>query len=599
VRLRRTEFVLRVALVAAWCVAFALALAPPDETCSPADPLVCTTDATGGVALAVAFVSPVLLAVAPLTGCAAAVVFGVLDLVFDPDPSAHVGFGGLAGLAVVAAAVLIALRTAQGRIVRGADALPVTVPAIPPKAIGDIRRARAIAAGVLTVLGLALAFGYWRAAHGVADREHAAQRRLAVVTNHDDEAGALRLDVAPGVGVPVQHVDAYPVGSQLPVLVTGAGDDLWVRPVAEPEDVSWWLTLASAALLAAGLLEGSRRWSRARLSSLLDRPASGPMLLCAPDRQGRAVLRVGPIVLGVGSAVEVPVAEVSDVQGAPSPEGDVVNDEDEAWSEKVGAFGRAWRDEDDPEPVPPLWRPVTVVGDLRVGGWVLLVLDDAVLLPEGPVRSRGMRGSRLPDGSGADAAGEAAAGNDEELPGVPVAAEPGAIEHLDGGEILLRPVLRDRLVGAALVTLAAALLFAVRTPLPEGPYQQVLLGLLGSQALVAGCRRLQCRVEADNRRVVVPGPWRTYEVPWQVVHGIRRDGDQLALAWKDVAVVVGPFAGAEGPEKTAADAGVVFAALRERAAVLAPPDAPVVARLSPVAGALAGYALLVLAAVVW
>jgi hypothetical protein len=62
---------------------------------------------------------------------------------------------------------------------------------------------------------------------------------------------------------------------------------------------------------------------------------------------------------------------------------------------------------------------------------------------------------------------------------------------------------------------------------------------------------------------------------------------------------VGPFAGPEGSEKTAVDAGVVFAALRERAAALAPPDAPVVARLSPVAGALAGYALLVVAAVVW
>jgi hypothetical protein len=99
--------------------------------------------------------------------------------------------------------------------------------------------------------------------------------------------------------------------------------------------------------------------------------------------------------------------------------------------------------------------------------------------------------------------------------------------------------------------------------------------------------------------VVVPGPWRTYEVPWQIVHGVRRHGDQLALAWEDVGVIVGPFAGPDGPEETAAHAGAVLAALRERAVALAPPDAPVVSRLSPVAGALAGYALLVVAAVVW
>jgi hypothetical protein len=617
VRLRRAELAVRVLLVVAWAVALGFAIAPPGAACTPAEPLRCTTDVTGGVALGLMLLAPVLLALAPLLGCGALVLFGVLDVAFDADPTARLGWGALAILAVVAAAGLVALRTAQRRLAGAAGPAPVEVPRIEPDVSRDVRAGRAVAAVVLALAGVVLAVLYVRAAGDVADRERAAERRTAVVTAHDDEVYGLRLDLAPDLVVPVYDVGVYPVGSRLPVLVDGAGEDLWVRPAAEPEDVAWWLMLATAALLAAGLLEASRRRGQRRRRDLLTRGVGGPVLLWAPNDAGHAVLQADGVVLGV-----VPVLHVHDDVAGPHDEDavdedavdeDAVDedededdldeddfDDEQVRAEVVRVFGQAWRGEDVTHRT-ALWQPVTVVGDLNVGGWVVLVLEDGVLLPDGPLRSRLGRGHPRPGAPG-PARVESDSGLPpvilEDLPGLPVAPAPAAVAALGDGRVVLTPALRDRLLGTGLLVVAAALLAAVPSPLPEGLYQQVMLGVLGAEALVLGWRRWNRRVVADRRSVAVPGPWRTYHVPWQAVHGVRRDGDRLALAWEDEAIVVGPFAGPGGAETVAARAGATLAALQERAAALAAPDAPIVTRTSPLAGLVVGYALLVLTLIV-
>ena len=598
--LRRAELGVRVLLVSGWAVAFVVAAAPPDATCTPEDPLVCSTDATGGLALALVVLAPVLLAVAPLLGCVAVALFGVLDVAFDSDPSARAGFGGLAVLAVVAAVGLVTLRGAQRRLARTDGPGAVVLPRLERDAVRDVRRVRAVAAAVLAVVGVVLALLYLRAATGVADRERTAQRLSAVVTTHVSDASALILDVAPGLGVPVRDADAYPVGSRLPVLVHGDGDDLWVRPVAEPEDVSWWLTFATAAGLGAGLLEASRWWARRRRTQIVTSRMAGPVLLWAPDGAGRAVLQADGVVLGAVAVSWVTDPDAPD-QNAPDEYKDKDEDDDEdddvdddqLRADVLRAFAQAWRGEDGLG-VDPLWQRATVLGDLRVGGWVGLVLEDGVVLGDGPVRAILGRHHPRPEPVGGAPAEDVTM---DDLPGRPVPPTPAAVAALGDGEIVLTPTLRDRLLGAGLFVVAAALLAAVRSPLPEGFFQQVVLGVLGGDALVLGWRRWNRRVVADRRSVVVPGPWRTYEVPWQAVHGVRRDGDRLALAWADVAVVVGPFAGDGGADATAERAGGALAALRERAAALAAPDAPdapVVSRQSPLVGLVAGYVLVVL-----
>jgi hypothetical protein len=584
VRLRRAELAVRWGLVVAWCGALALAIAPPDVACRPDDPSLCAPDPVAAGVLALVLAAPALLALAPLTGCAVAVVVGVLEVTGDLDASARAGFGGLAALAAVAGPGLWAARRSQRRLAAaGATTTPPRRPLqLDETRLREVRLGRRAAAVVLVVVALALAFAQVQATAALAARERGAQRVVAVVTGHDD-GSLLRVDVAPGLGVPVRDVGAYPVGSRLPVLVADADGEPWVRPVAEPEDVTYWLTFALVALVAAGLLEASRRRARSRLARIVAAPLDGPVLLATPDARGRAVLRAGDVVLAA-----VPVVLVYPPGAAPPPEEDPEEDVD------VAAFGRAWRGDPEEEPPEPVWRPVTVGGDLCTGGWVVLAHDDTVLVPEGSVRSRLRRPLTAPHDAGGPPEHEPGA-----LPGEPVVADAALVAGLADGEIVLRPPSRSRLAGAGLLVLAAALLVAVRSPLTDSVTQRLMIGFVGTQWLVLGWRRLTAHVVADRRRVVVPALLRTHEVPWPAVHGVRRDGDQLALAWADVVVVVGPFEGPGSRTATAQSAGAALAALRERAVALAAPDAPVRARWSPVVGAAVCYALLVVLAVVW
>jgi len=113
--------------------------------------------------------------------------------------------------------------------------------------------------------------------------------------------------------------------------------------------------------------------------------------------------------------------------------------------------------------------------------------------------------------------------------------------------------------------------------------------------------------------VVVPTNWFTVTVPWERLHGVRRDGDRLALAWEAEQATVGPFAGPAGPSAAAESAGALLVALQQAqerttggagvgprvgARVGAKALAVVEERVSPAVRALAVYGPLAVVAVV-
>jgi hypothetical protein len=175
----------------------------------------------------------------------------------------------------------------------------------------------------------------------------------------------------------------------------------------------------------------------------------------------------------------------------------------------------------------------------------------------------------------------------EPWPGVPVPAAPGVPDL----PLVARPPGRSRLTGAVLLVGAvAALLGSVL--LIDSWYGKVIALVVGAQATGAGAGRLLVGVRLERTGLVVFGRWRTVRVPWSAVHGARRVGDLLAVAWvPDEAMDVGPFRPdpGEGSEDAAERVGGAVGALRERALAAGDPGGEPTSAWSPAAAATALY----------
>ena len=356
-------WVLRLVLVAGWAAACIAAVVADPLSCSALDPTVCGPDVTFAVAIPVLFATPILLWWLPLAGCGAGMLFAVLDLVYDNLVAAKVGFG-LHGLLCLGVAVwLVVARRRQGAVVAEV-AGTVRLDAALAERLRDSFPGwggRTLIAVVLILAGAGGLAWYGHRAGQVAAHESAAVRTEAVVRSADDAEGVVVVEVPRPVRLDV--VGSYEAGQVVPVLVDGS----WVRLVAEPEDVTLWLSAGLGALGLAGLLLVREQRMRSARRRLLSGPLPAVELPAGPDDEGRAVLHGGLAV--------VPV-EASPIRLArPHLTGEEVT-----WS-------HGWSPEDEPQ-------TVTVAGDLREGGWVLLITDAVVLLPEAPLRTSATAGHR-------------------------------------------------------------------------------------------------------------------------------------------------------------------------------------------------------------
>ena len=104
------------------------------------------------------------------------------------------------------------------------------------------------------------------------------------------------------------------------------------------------------------------------------------------------------------------------------------------------------------------------------------------------------------------------------------------------------------------------------------------------------------RSASSHTHLHVVGSYRVHSVPWERLHGVRRDGPRLLIAWQpDVVAEVGPFRadGTDGTDEARAERlGAVMLTLRERAVVDVAAGRPTRGRPGPAGVLLAGYAAL-------
>jgi hypothetical protein len=461
-------WVTKVGLVGGWIVAFSFALNANEVPCTAAQP--CTPNPLFALAVVALLATPLLLAFGRvLTGCATGVTFGLLDMALDGSAAANVAFGLHAGACAIVAAWTMRSRADQHA---AAGATLVTLPDMPPQR-GVLR----IVAVLLVVFGF-LTFVQYDLTSSEIERHVANASRVEaevvdvkgssdVWVELPDKQRARFRPVAP---------ETYHVGDTVPVLADGA----WVRMTNEPEDVTWWLTFGGAAVFLAIMLAARERRRRA----LWTGPVKALRLQAHPVGQRRILLRHNKNDIAT-------VATLADL----GLEGPLYHDPEQ--------FGRVWRGEEDP-PVQLDPVEILVAGEWHHGGQVALLVEGEVVATStlSRVRSRETVHSA-------------------HLPGEPVTA--GTSVDLPHA---MWPGDRRRAEGVVLLLGAAGVLIALKY-YPD----LIVLGLIGVQCVLSAVTRFQPLLRLDHRSVVLyTGIW-TYRVPWAQLHGVRRTGPQLMLAF--------------------------------------------------------------------
>lgn len=234
--------VARLALIASWVGAMAVALITDTDRCRPADPSFCGPDQSFAWWSVVLFLTPLLLLWRPLAGCVAGVVFGAADQVFDDLRAANVAFGVHAAMCLVVAVLLVRAARRQRLTVEdmtgSATATAVTSVRSEPVDPGWDPAATVLAV-LAVVVGTAL-LG-WYDNQVTTERTHLARAVTvsAVVESTDEDASTVTLTLPDGRSVSVSPLDTYGVSAGVPLLVDPT-DPGWTRLVAEPADHTGW-----------------------------------------------------------------------------------------------------------------------------------------------------------------------------------------------------------------------------------------------------------------------------------------------------------------------------------------------------------------------
>lgn len=364
------------------------------RSCSAADPSICgpQADVTALFALAILFMACLLWRV--LLACVLGVAVGVLALVRP------VADAGLSRNLLVTAGVLSALlglgivagQRRQAAVARRVSAgstavLPAPAAADPKAGAGGAVSSgfepgppRLLIAAALVVVAGTLA-GFYGREQANADRRAAlAVRETATVVEIlDNEIVVILPGVAEPQVVPVINAGRdYEAWQDVPVLLEGHGASLTVRPVAEPTNQTPWLAAALAALVVAATLAVRDLRVRAARRRLLRRPAPAVRVWAEPAGNGLLELRPCWPTRWPPAKVPVVIARRADrsVPEDPPSGRHPHSEQGEDWARWTDAVLSG-----EHEGV----VVVTVIGDLRDGGYVGLTDDDHVFMPRGPV----------------------------------------------------------------------------------------------------------------------------------------------------------------------------------------------------------------------
>lgn len=462
-------WVTKVGLVGGWVVAFVIVGEMGEAVpCTMSRP--CLPDPVFALAVVPLLATPLLLLFGRvLTGCAMGVVFGVVDLAFDTDVTANLAFGLHAVACAIVAAWTVRSRADQHQ---AAGTTLVSLPDMPPPR-GVLR----VVAVLLVVFGFLTYVQYDLSNQEIAEHVAAASRIDAEVVEVKDSYQVwVELPDRERTMLQPLAAETYSVGDKVPVLADGD----WIGLAAEPEDVTWWLTLGGAAVFLAIMLAARER----RRRSLWAGPVKAVRLQAHPVQLRRILLR--------HNNADVATVSVFADLGLEEP---LYHD--------IEQFGQVWRGEEEP-PVRHDPVEILVAGEWHHGGQVALVVEGEVMATTtlGRVRPRHIVHSA-------------------HLPGEPVTAtRPVELPYA------VWPGDRRRTEGVLLMLAAAGALIATHY-YPEW----FVLGLIGVQCAVSAVTRFQPLMRLEPHAVVLStGIW-TYRVPWTQLHGVRRSGPQLMLAF--------------------------------------------------------------------
>ena len=632
VRLAVPQWVPKVILTVGWAVALATAFAGDNRLCTPADPAICGPDQAFAVWIVVCLATPVLLLWMPLAGCATGIAVGLTDLARDDGLAGQIAFGTHALACALVAGWLLRSSARQDRLALDA-AGGATAVAPGPLRVDYAHDGQTVVtrccAGLLVVVGAGL-FAWYRHDAGIEQRHLARAVQvtaridqagrddneiLVTVTSANGPAGDLMLDV--------DDTAAYRVGDTTPLLLD-PNDSTWMRLAAEPQDSTGWESagIGALALALALALRDAAGWRARRRLSSGEHPALAVRLI--PDDDNTVLVLPAA---GEGPGADLALARL-DVTWQPATAS-------AAWTARPGWTNSSEGGVDfgggvDPDDVRlSAWsdRPAdaVLIGNLRAGGWVLLLTNAGLLVPWTPVRPLGVRSigreillrrrmwfQRVEAADGPDGRRRSRRSLDnyvraypDSLPGRPIAAS--ALRAEPALPYLARSPARVRRVWllSMIATTVAVPIVVLTVGLGDGRW--VFTTVLVGQLLLTEAGPVVHRIRfTQDHLEIVSDRW-VHEVPWEQLRSVRRCGDKLSLAWRSgTGAVVGPFAepdlelaaaGGE-PADRLEQLGAAMLLLRDRALAGDPPDRTVRRRPSPAWYFLAGYALVV-AATFW
>lgn len=568
----------RLALTGLWLGCLVMALVLDETICTASTP--CGPELSFSLAATALISAPIfMMANAPGLAAAAAVVFAAADLVFDDVLVNKLSFSMCAFVWVLVAVRARVRRRDQEAILLGPpDA--VSIDALQPERRPRLPWYPARTVLVLILVSIAAAAGAWFVHSAAALDQHQDRARLTVldVARVSDDGWTIHGSIE-GRDVVVDVLETtYVAGDAIPVFADFTGAEPWVELVAEPVDLTGWLTLSGGAALLALVLARDLLERRRALRQLLVRPAPCIRVRVRPADDRMALL------LPVDS--DVPFAQVAVGRDRvddflPLDWMDDVLELIESVDPGLDAdhwndLSAAWRGEDDGgDDDAEMWRgpaPIdaTVHGRLVEGGVVVMVVEGRVI----PVRGRVRHVTTAETWSPFTVLEEDAAnlapsytvdGDGSGLPGHPVRPAPAYLPP-----VLWHP-LRERLVGVALMAIPLAVIAAVVAGWFTGRVEAILWCLGSGNVGLAGVSRF-AQVRLDRQAMVVRSIFRWHRVPWERFAGARRSGEVIFLAWDpEMLMTVGPFAGPGEPDQAAA--AIAGEMMRRRELALAAGDA--------------------------
>ena len=162
--------------------------------------------------------------------------------------------------------------------------------------------------------------------------------------------------------------------------------------------------------------------------------------------------------------------------------------------------------------------------------------------------------------------------------------------------IFARTPIRTRALGLLMLIAAMAGAPSVLVLVEMDWYERALVIFIGARLLLGGTGRALQHVRLTHTHLEVAGSYRVQTVPWERLHGARRDGATLSIAWEpDRVADVGPFdadGGSVGQEARAEQLGAVMLRQRERALAHGAAGRTIRSRPGPAWGLLAVYVAL-------